>query len=201
MTDFNCVQQSVTITCQITDFKSVQKSENNRRPVPNDPCLRGLCAPMILGLPFLVHNNIVVDAAARTVVNKKCNFDLLHPIAPALPPPPKQKLREFFNPLQADRKLMVAELNMVCHDRLYHTQFKFEQVKPADIVATIRQRIEVLAAQKELEKLRENIKHKFKDVFSKIPHLDDLPMLWILGFPSLLYYICISYVLQSLLVT
>ena len=37
-----------------------------------------LCAPMILGLPFLTQNNIVVDAAARTVIDKKCNFDLLH---------------------------------------------------------------------------------------------------------------------------
>jgi len=34
---------------------------------------------------------------------------------------------------------MVAELNMVCHDRLCHTRFKFEQVKPVNIVAAIRE--------------------------------------------------------------
>jgi hypothetical protein len=135
----------------------------------------GLCAPMILGLPFLVHNNIVVDAAACTVIDKKCNFDLLHPSALPPPPPPKPKLHEFFKQLQEDWKLMVAELNMVCCDRRRHTEFKFEQVKPIDKVATIRERIEVLAAQKELQHLGETLKTEFKDVFSEIPHIDELP--------------------------
>jgi len=77
----------------------------------------GLCAPMILGLPFLAHNDIVVDAATETVIDKKCNFDLLQPVAPPPRTPPKQKLRDFFKELQEDCKLMVAELNMVCFDR------------------------------------------------------------------------------------
>ena len=55
----------------------------------------GLCSPMILGLPFLLHNDIVVDASARTVIDKKCGFDLLHPMAPMPPPPAKKKLKEF----------------------------------------------------------------------------------------------------------
>src|SRR6202167_1497175 len=135
----------------------------------------GLCAPMILGMPFLVHNNIVVDADARTVIDKKCNFDLLHPSVPTPPPPPKRKLREFFKQLQEDRKLMVAELNMVCYDRRRHTEFKFEQVKPIDKVAAIRERIEILAAQKELQLLGESLKTEFKDVFSEIPHINELP--------------------------
>ena len=49
----------------------------------------GLCAPMILGLPFLVHNNIVVDASARTVIDKTCGFDLLNPVAPPSKSPQK----------------------------------------------------------------------------------------------------------------
>ena len=44
----------------------------------------GLCAPMILGLPFLVRNNIVVDSAACTVIDKTCGFDLLNPVAPPI---------------------------------------------------------------------------------------------------------------------
>ena len=44
-----------------------------------------LCAPVILGLPFLEHNNIVIDHATRTVIDKTCGFDLLH--LPPLPPP------------------------------------------------------------------------------------------------------------------
>lgn len=45
----------------------------------------GLCAPVILGLPFLAHNKIVVDHDKRTAIAKDANFDLLHPVAP--PPP------------------------------------------------------------------------------------------------------------------
>ena len=70
---------------------------------------------------------------------------------------------------------MVAELNMVCYDRRRHTEFKFEQVKPIDKVATIRECIEVLAVQKELQLLRESLKTEFKDVFLEIPHIDELP--------------------------
>jgi hypothetical protein len=84
----------------------------------------GLCAPMILGLPFLVRNNIVVDAAAHTVIDKTCGFDLLNPVAPPLKPP-KQKLQDFFKELQEDCKLMVAELKMVCNDRLHHMSHSY----------------------------------------------------------------------------
>ena len=76
-----------------------------------------LCALTILGLLFSSCNDIMVDASAWTVIDKKCNFNLLHPMAPPPPAPPKQKLQELFKELQADCKLMVTELNMVCFDR------------------------------------------------------------------------------------
>jgi hypothetical protein len=77
--------------------------------------------------------------------------------------------------LQADRKLMVAELKMVCHDRLLHMKSKFEQVAHVNPITAIRRRIEILGAQEELQKLGVAIKIEFKDVFSEIPHIDDLP--------------------------
>jgi hypothetical protein len=100
---------------------------------------------------------------------------LLHPIPPVPPPPSKKKLREFFKELQEDRKLMVAELNMVCHDRLHHTRYKFETMKELNPIAVIRECIEVLVAQAELQRLGWCIKDKFIDVFSEIPRLDELP--------------------------
>lgn len=39
-----------------------------------------LCAPVILGQPFLALNNLVLDCAARTCVDKSQNFDLLNPV-------------------------------------------------------------------------------------------------------------------------
>ena len=68
---------------------------------------------------------------------------------------------------------MVTKLKMVCNDHLHHTQYKFEQVKPVNVLAVIRQQIEVLAAQKELKCLGIQIKDEFQDVFSEIPHLDE----------------------------
>ena len=118
----------------------------------------------------------MVDAATRTVIDKKCNFNLLNPTPPPPPWPPKQKLHEFCKDLQDDRKLMVTELKMVCYNRLWHTKFKFEAVKPINKVATIRERIEILAAQKELEYLGEKLKKDFADVFPEIFHIDQLPM-------------------------
>jgi len=70
---------------------------------------------------------------------------------------------------------MVAELKMVCNDCLHHTQYKFEEVKPVDVLVVIRERIKILAVQKELERLGIQMKEEFRDIFSKIPHLDDLP--------------------------
>ena len=133
-----------------------------------------LCAPMILGLPFLSHNDIVVDAASRTAVDKKSGFDLLNPVAPIVPPP-KKKLKDFFIELKQDRKLMVAELKMVCAERKNFLKHKFEIVKPVDIIAAVRERVEILAAQDQLTQLGKDILGEFKDVFAPIPHHDDLP--------------------------
>jgi hypothetical protein len=140
------IQFSEHVKLQLHDLDSYWTSKSVHAMI-----VPGLCAPMILGLPFLAHNNIVVDASARTAVDKKCNFDLLHPMPPVPPPPPKKKLREFFKELQEDRKLMVAKLKMVCHDRLHHMCYKFETVKEVNPIAAIRECIEVLTVQAKLQ--------------------------------------------------
>lgn len=38
-----------------------------------------LCMPVLLGLPFLKHNNIVIDVESHTAIDKINNFDLIHP--------------------------------------------------------------------------------------------------------------------------
>jgi hypothetical protein len=101
-----------------------------------------LCAPVILGLPFLSHNNIVIDHSARTVIDKISGFDLLHPPPPPAPKIPKLKLKEFFLQLKADRALMLAELKMVCAERKVLIRSLFEKTKPVEPLAALRQRIE-----------------------------------------------------------
>ena len=56
----------------------------------------GLCSPVILGIPFLLYNQIVIDHESWTIVDKEYGFNLLHPVAPTIPAPPKEKLKDFF---------------------------------------------------------------------------------------------------------
>ncbi|KAF9071428.1 hypothetical protein BDP27DRAFT_1419004 [Rhodocollybia butyracea] len=49
----------------------------------------GLCIPLILGMPFLTSEHIVIDAQARTAVDKRVGYDLMNPVVhPPRPPPP-----------------------------------------------------------------------------------------------------------------
>ena len=134
-----------------------------------------LCARIILGLPFLLHNNIIIDHTARTVIDKLTNFDLLNPPPPPTPKVRKRNLKEFFLDLKADRELMLAELKMVVHDRLLFTQHHFEPVKPVDPLAALRLRIEALTTLTQLNRLSDAVRDKYSDVFDQIPHLDELP--------------------------
>jgi hypothetical protein len=97
-------------------------------------------------------------------------------MAPPLPPLPPKKLKDFFRNLQEDCKLMVTSLKMACVQRLCNTRHKFEPVKPVDVIAAMQEHTEILAAQSELKHLGKEIMSEFKDVFSVIPHLDELHM-------------------------
>lgn len=88
-----------------------------------------LCAPVILGLPFLTHNNIVVDHACCTTMDKESGFDLLNPSPPPPPAPPKRKLKDFFHGLKEDCKMLVAELKMVCAESLCRIKDFIEELK------------------------------------------------------------------------
>ena len=52
-----------------------------------------LCAPVLLGLPFLKHNSIIIDVDCCTTIDKKNNSDLLNPSPPPTLRSIKPKLR------------------------------------------------------------------------------------------------------------
>ena len=135
-----------------------------------------LCVPVILGGLFLAHNNNVVDHAACTAIDKHSGFNLLNLISPPAPSTPKKKLKEFFQELQDNQKLMVAELKMICAEHKCRLKNQFEILKPIDLVAAVWLHIETLAAQEQLNCLCDAVKKKHKDIFEPIPHLHDLPM-------------------------
>ena len=135
----------------------------------------GLCLPIILGLPWLERNFIVTDHAARTCIDKKNAYDLLNPPNIIPPPPPKPRLCEQNKTTKADKKLVLAELMLVCHDRLKNKKLQPEHVKDFDIAGTVRDRIDVLVAQEQLAACETALKTEYKDIFEPIPHADELP--------------------------
>ena len=135
-----------------------------------------LCAPVIAGLPFLTHNKIVIDHAARTIINKDTGFDLLSPPTPKLvvqAASPATRRQEKAKAVVTNRQRMAAKLKSVCQQ--WAKNIKFEQVRKVDIVGTIRARLETLAMEERLQQLADMIKRKHKAVFEPIPHVDELP--------------------------
>ena len=135
----------------------------------------GLCTPIILGLPWLIHNSIVTDHTACTCIDKKTSYDLLNPPVIVPPPPPKPKLHEQIIETKADKKLVLTELMMVCNEWLKDPKHKPEKIEDFNVAATVWDRIETLASIEALKKCEDKLKKQFKQIFEPIPHVDELP--------------------------
>ena len=109
----------------------------------------GLCMPIILGLPFLIHNCIITNHAARTCIDKLSNYDLLNPLPVSPPPPRKPRLREQLAETKVDKKLMLSELMLVCNDRLKDHKLCPQITTDFNVVGAIRDRIEILTTQEQ----------------------------------------------------
>ena len=134
----------------------------------------GLCSNILLGLPFLVHNNIIIDHTAHTAVDKISGFDLLDD-ASRMPcdrlkmSPPKVKVKWMLK----YHKATMDELKMKCAERWERLEGEGElfTAKPMNPIALIKLTIERLAAKEKLVKLEETIKDEYKEIFRPIPHM------------------------------
>jgi len=111
----------------------------------------GLCLPIILGLPWLECNSIVIDHAACTCIDKIKSYDLLNPPIIIPPAPPKPLLHEQIKIMKVDKKLMLSELMMVCHDRIKAKDLKPEEVKEFDVAGAVCKHLDVLITQEQLD--------------------------------------------------
>lgn len=142
-----------------------------------------LCAPMILGLPFLSQNNLVIDYNCRTVIDKFSGFDLLHPI-PSTPCPlpmnPKERRAQLLLTQQdvlEQKQLCFVELIAFFADNKSFrcfTRLEFP-TRGFDMVAAVRARIEDLENQERLDKMSDKFKMDYADVFTPIAHTSSLP--------------------------
>jgi hypothetical protein len=98
-----------------------------------------LCSPLILGLSFLIHNEIVVDFAAHTAVDKKSNFDLLNPGEIPVPPIEKLKLKEKQLKFKKDYNLFKRELKEVLEPRKAWVEQNAAPTKRLNFVGAVRE--------------------------------------------------------------
>ncbi|PPQ76896.1 hypothetical protein CVT24_008781 [Panaeolus cyanescens] len=142
-----------------------------------------LCSDILLGMPFLTHNDISLHCRSRRVIHNPSGFDLLNDNATIIERPhvkisPKQCRDARRKQLVSDIDAFKCELKSAMNDRKSKLENSniFEPVKDLDPIPVIAATIEKLA---ELERLRmesEKLKKEFKDIFVPIPNANKLPM-------------------------
>jgi len=136
-----------------------------------------LCAPIILGLPFLQHNDIVIDYKERTVIDKKCDYRLVGENSVKRPKERKRTPHEIRKSFRNLRREWLIELKWKCTQRKQWLEKEgmFEKVTPFLPIAAVTARIEQLASTEKLKGLEEELKDEHKEIFEPIPHADLLP--------------------------
>jgi Na+-transporting NADH:ubiquinone oxidoreductase subunit NqrF len=85
----------------------------------------------------------------------------------------KKKLREHYEEIMKHKKELLRELNgvwaTICENKI------LEDVKLFDVASTVQMRIEHLMQLEALKKNEDNRKTTYKDIFSPIPHVSELP--------------------------
>ncbi|KAI0730537.1 hypothetical protein C8Q76DRAFT_832673, partial [Earliella scabrosa] len=110
-----------------------------------------LCAPVLLGKPFLESNHIVEDHSSRVLLHKPTMRNLLADAPPKPPPPERTRARR----ATADMHTIAAAVTTA---------------------TAIRDRVESLAFQASLDSENATMKAEFIDMFpDDIPHIDELP--------------------------
>ena len=136
-----------------------------------------LCSPIILGLPFFVRNEILLDPSLNTAIHKQTGFDLLNEDTLPLPPPPRPHHLLRRKQFKDQWKACLTELKQVCdaRQRQLEASKAFEQIAPINYIASIKAAIERLATEDSNNKLAEDILNDFEDIFKPIPHANLLP--------------------------
>jgi hypothetical protein len=112
-----------------------------------------LCHGVILGLPFLNVNGIVIDHAEGTCVDKKSDFDLVHPhLLPWAPVQKKMVLRIAKRKQTVyNQQAVLIELKEVLKDKCNDPASQIEPVNPACFIAAVQAQIEALAHTEQLK--------------------------------------------------
>jgi hypothetical protein len=142
----------------------------------------GLCTNILLGLPFLVHNRIVVDHELPSAIVKDSDIDLLNFFpAPKSVHKVKKSLKRKRLEIKMFHRELLKELKWKCSvlkakiDKLSGKDTADSHFKPVNFVAAIKGRLETLELQQKYDALEENLKTEYTRIFEPILHVDELP--------------------------
>jgi hypothetical protein len=141
---------------------------------------QNLCINILLGLPFLKDNKIVIDHDLDTAIEKNTGFDLLNETKPSIlltPTPPILSPKQKRDSINHNRHRFLAELKLKCNERRKELEASnaFEKVTLFNPIAVIMEKIAFLASQQHLNKLDDEIKEEYSQIFKPIPHINLLP--------------------------
>ena len=169
---FNCTSEVCFenyVTLQPSSPNNAWTSKLTWALITND-----LCAPIILGLPFLQHNQIVIDYEDHSIVDKKCDFNLMNEKSfkklPENKISPHIKRRTFRN----FRKQFLIELKWKC-DQIKYALEEHPELQNSSPIPAVTAKIEQLASKNRLIQLDQQLKDEYKEIFEPIPHADLLP--------------------------
>jgi len=171
---------------RLTDFVSLSLSSLNNawssRPV-SAIIAPGLCANILLGLPFLEHNHIVIDHSLRSAIHKPSGFNLVDETTirkPTTPPSVHVKIRrrQRIEDNVVRRDAFLQELKWKCQSirRKLAQRGGFVYTQSVNVITQIKDRIETIATAQKLADLDSQLKTEFKPCFSPIPHVNELPL-------------------------
>lgn len=121
-----------------------------------------LCMPVVLGLPFLETNFIVCDHKDRSCIDKKTNYNLLHPIPKKSQPTPKLPLKQ---QLKINKQLKVAalkELVLTVKEKWLSKPNPDEIISPPNYIAAIKGQITSIINAQILNRKEAKIRQEFK---------------------------------------
>ncbi|GBE88593.1 Retrovirus-related Pol polyprotein from transposon 17.6 [Sparassis crispa] len=139
-----------------------------------------LCVPVLLGNLFLKFNHLIIDLEHPSIIDKRTNFDLLHP--PSISPPSVLlPPRERRNATAEDSELIAHHQLALHRDIMCDLLLNTPPVPPItsssiSVIASICECVEDLAFLATLTHENADMKSRFADLFPlDIPNLEELP--------------------------
>ena len=133
-----------------------------------------LCHPIILGLPFMHHNDITINVQHGSAIDNNHSFNLLNPTSRPVPIP-KCTLKDSIAINIENHKHFMHELQTTCACIRPLVEARCEKLSKPNFITAICEHIEQLLGQEILTKLNDDVKDTYVNIFWPIPHVDEMP--------------------------